>query len=76
MTVTARSGGAEHVIRFDHGRTVVQEVPLACTTLGDDCTVELEIDRARSPREVRREVRGTQDGRTLGIAVNRIGFGF
>ncbi len=76
VTVTARSGGVEHVIRFDHGRTVVQEVPLVCTTFRDDCTVELEIDGARSPREVRRDVGGTQDARTLGIAVNRIGFSF
>ncbi len=76
VTVTARSGGVEHVIPFDHGRTVVQEVPLACTAFRDDCTVELEIDGARSPREVRRDVRGTQDARTLGVAVNRIGFSF
>ena len=76
VTVTARSGGVEHVIRFDHGQTVVQETPLRCTTFREDCTVELEIDGARSPREVRGEVRGTQDARTLGIAVNRIGFRF
>jgi hypothetical protein len=72
MTVTARSGGVEHVIRFDDGETAVHEVPLACTGLGETCAVELEIDGARSPREVS----GLPDARTLGIALYRIGFRF
>ena len=72
VTVTARSGAVEHVIRFDEGRTAEYDVPLSCTAFGDDCTVQLEIDGARSPREVQ----GTMDARTLGIALNRIGFRF
>ena len=72
VTVTARSGGVEHVIRFDDGETAVHEVPLACTGLGETCAVALEIDGARSPREVS----GLPDARTLGIALYRIGFRF
>ncbi len=72
VTVTARSGGVEHVIRFDDGGTAVHEVPLACTSFRAACTVELEIDGARSPRDVL----GLQDDRTLGIALYRIGFRF
>ncbi len=72
VTVTARSGGTEHVVRFDDGGTGVHEVPLACTDLEDACAVELEIDGARSPREVS----GLPDARTLGIALYRIGFRF
>ena len=72
MTVTARSGGVEHAIRFDDGETAVHEVPLGCTGFRDACAVELEIDGARSPQEVS----GLSDARTLGIAVYRIGFRF
>lgn len=72
VTVTARSGGAARVIRFDDGATAVHEAPLACPVDLDVCTVQLEIDGARSPREVY----GTQDARTLGIALYRIGFRF
>ena len=71
MTVTARFGDVEHVLRFDHGATAVQEVPLACPD-ADVCTLQLEIDGARSPRDVY----DAADARTLGIAVNRIGFRF
>ncbi len=71
VTVTARSGDVEHVIRFDSGETALEEVPLACGD-SDVCTVQLEIDGARSPRDVQ----GAADARTLGIAVNRIGFRF
>ena len=72
VTVTARSGGGEHVIRMDHGETAVREAPLACAIGRDACAVELEIDGARSPREVH----GISDARTLGIALYRIGFRF
>ena len=46
--------------------------PFLVAISSDDCTVQLEIDGARSPREVQ----GTMDARTLGIALNRIGFRF
>ena len=72
VTLTVGSGVARRVIRFDVGDTRVHEVPLACPTVGSVCTVELEIDGARSPRDVY----GTQDGRQLGIALSRIGFRF
>ena len=71
MTVTARSGDVEDVIRFDRGEVALHEVPLACAD-SDVCTVQLEIDGARSPRELY----DAADARTLGIAVNRIGFRF
>ena len=72
VTLTVRSGAAERVIRFDGGDARVHEVPLACPTVGSVCTVQLEIDGTRSPRDVY----GTQDGRELGIALSRIGFRF
>lgn len=72
VTVTARSDGADRVMRFDHARTGVHEVPLACPPDRDACTVQLEIDGARSPREVY----GSPDGRTLGVALHRMGFRF
>ena len=71
VTVTARSSGVEHVIRFDRGQTALREVPLGCAD-SDVCTLQLEIDGARSPRELY----DAADARTLGIAVNRIGFSF
>lgn len=72
VTMTARSGRVEHVVRFDDGETAVREVSLGCAGVGDLCTVELEIDGARSPREVS----GLPDARTLGIALYRVGFRF
>ena len=51
---------------------VAAGVPFLVAISSDDCTVQLEIDGARSPREVQ----GTMDARTLGIALNRIGFRF
>ena len=72
VTLTARSGAAGRTIRFDDGGTGVNEVPLACPIRGDTCTVQLEIDGARSPRDIL----GTQDGRELGVALSRIGFRF
>ena len=71
VRVTARSGDMEHVILFDGGETALREVPLACAD-SDVCTLQLEIDGARSPRELY----AAADARTLGIAVNRIGFRF
>ena len=72
VTLTVRSGPAERVIRFDDGATRVHEVPLACPIGGSVCTVQLEIDGARSPRDVD----GGLDDRQLGIALSRIGFRF
>ena len=72
VTLSVRSGAAQRVIGFDGGDIRAQEVPLACPTGGSVCTVELEIDGTRSPRDVY----GTQDARQLGIALSRIGFRF
>ena len=72
VTLTASSGDVEHEIVFDSGETAVHEVPLDCPRDSDSCTVQLDIDGARSPREVR----GSADGRRLGIALNNIGFRF
>ena len=72
VTLTARSGTAARVIRFDDPETVLHEIPLACPIDGDACHVDLTIDGARSPREVL----GTDDARELGVAVSRIGFRF
>ena len=41
-----RLGDVEHVLRFDHGATAVQEVPLACPD-ADVCTLQLEIGRCK-----------------------------
>ena len=71
VTLTVRSG-VEHVIGFDDGATGVREIPLACPAAGDVCDVRLEVDGARSPRDVD----GGADGRELGIALYRIGFRF
>lgn len=76
VTVTARSdgpGGADRVIQFDDVETAVHETPLACPIDRDVCTVLLEVDGARSPREV---YGSSDDGRMLGIALYRIGFRF
>ena len=72
VTLTARSGAAERVVRFDDIATRMREIPLACPIRGDRCTLQLEIDGARSPSDVR----GGPDLRQLGIALYRIGFRF
>ncbi len=70
VTLTVRSGAAERVIRFDDSADRLHEVPLACPLRGDTCTLQLAIDGARSPNDVR----GGPDRRELGIALYRIGF--
>ena len=72
VTLTVRSGDEEQEITFDGGATAVHEFGLGCPADGDACTVLLNVDGARSPREVR----GAQDGRTLGIGLFNIGFRF
>ena len=72
VTLTVRSGDVEQEIAFDGGATAVHEFALGCPADGDTCAVRLQVDGARSPREVR----GAQDGRTLGIGLYNIGFRF
>lgn len=70
VTLTVRSGDAEEQIVFDGGGLALHELALGCPDDSATCTVSVDVDGARSPREVR----GSQDGRTLGIALYNIGF--
>ena len=70
VTLTVRAGAVEQEIVLDGGATAVHEIGLGCPDDGDACTVLLRVDGARSPRDVR----GSADGRTLGIALYNVGF--
>lgn len=70
VTLTVRAGAVEQEIVFDGAATAVHEIGLGCPDDGDACTVLLNVDGARSPREVR----GSEDGRTLGIGLYNVGF--
>ena len=72
VTLTASSGDVQEEIVFDSGETAVHEIVLGCPDDIPACTVGLIVDGARSPREVR----GSADSRTLGIALYNIGFRF
>ena len=72
VTLTVRSGEAEQALAFDSGATAVHEFGLDCPDDSGTCTVALDVDGARSPQEVR----GSADGRTLGIALYNVGFTF
>ena len=72
VTLTVSSGDMTREIVFASGETAVQEVRLDCPDDSATCTVRLDVDGARSPREVR----GTQDNRMLGIGLYNIGFRF
>ncbi len=70
VTLTVRAGAVEQEIVLDGGAIAVHEIGLGCPDDGDACTVLLRVDGARSPRDVR----GSADGRTLGIALYNVGF--
>ena len=72
VTLTVRSGEVEDEIVFDGGGLAVHELALGCPEDGATCTVLLNVDGARSPRDVR----GSADGRTLGIGLHNVGFRF
>ncbi len=72
VTLTVSSGNTQREIVFDSGATVVHEVGLDCPDDSAACTVQVEVDGARSPREVR----GSEDGRTLGVGLYNVGFRF
>ena len=72
VTLTVSSGEAREEIVFDSGGTAVHEVGLDCPADAATCTVQVDVDGARSPHEVR----GSQDGRTLGIGLYSVGFRF
>ena len=72
VTLTVSSGDMKREIVFASGETAVQEVSLDCPDDSATCTVRLDVDGARSPREVR----GTQDNRMLGVGLYNIGFRF
>ena len=69
VTLTARSGEVRQQIVFDSGGLAVHEVGLDCPESGDTCTVQLDVDGARTPSEVS----GSADSRTLGVALHGIG---
>ena len=72
MTLTVSSGDVQREIVFDSGETAVHEVGLGCPDDSPTCAVRLDVDGARSPQEVR----GSRDGRTLGVGLYNIGFRF
>ena len=72
VTLTVSSGDVQREIVFDSGETAVHEIALGCRDDIPTCTVRLDVDGARSPQEVR----GSRDGRTLGVGLYNIGFRF
>ncbi|MCY4599481.1 MAG: phospholipid carrier-dependent glycosyltransferase [Acidobacteria bacterium] len=72
VTLIVRSGEVEEEILFDGGGLAVHDVPLGCPDEAATCTVYLDVDGARSPSDVR----GSADGRTLGVGLYNIGFEF